>query len=141
MIYGGFMAGMRAAVTAPTWPDINGSLIPAALNELSPFSKNLVANPITIHFIHRGLAYLLLILIVAWWFKSNGIKNFKLFSRLRFGVIALVLLQVLLGILTLLFATNPNSLVVLGVTHQFVAMALVMVIISLIFILRKKQVI
>ncbi len=140
LIYGGFMAGLRAAITAPTWPDINGSMIPAAITELSPFTKNLVANPITIHFIHRGLAYLLTILIGTWWYKSRAVRNKELFNRLRITVIALVLLQVLLGILTVLNATYPNRLVALGVSHQFVAMVLLMIIISLLFIVRKKQV-
>lgn len=138
LIYGGFMAGLRAAVTAPTWPDINGSMIPAAMNELSPFSKNLVDNPITIHFIHRGLAYLLVVLIGFWWFRSRSVADKKLFSRLRLIVMLLVLLQVLLGILTVLNATYPDRLVVLGVSHQFTAMALLMVIVTLIFVVRKK---
>ena len=141
LIYGGFMAGLRAAITAPTWPDINGSMIPATISELSPFTKNLVANPITFHFIHRGLAYLLTMLIGIWWYKSRLIINKKLFSRLRIAVIALVLLQVLLGILTVLNATYPNRLVMLGVSHQFTAMALLMIIVSLLFIVKKKQVI
>ena len=140
LIYGGFMAGLRAAITAPTWPDINGSMIPAAISELSPFTKNLVANPITIHFIHRGLAYLLTILIGIWWYRSRVVINKKLFSRLRTTVLSLVLLQVLLGILTVLNATYPNRLVVLGVSHQFVAMVLLMIIVALLFIVRKKQV-
>jgi len=141
LIYGGFMAGLRAAITAPTWPDINGSMIPSSMNELSPFSKNLLANPITIHFIHRGLAYLLLVLIGIWWFTSKNILNYKLFNRLRNILLLLVLLQVLLGIFTLLNATYPNRLVWLGVSHQFIAMILLMVVVSLIFIVRKKQVI
>jgi len=141
LIYGGFMAGLRAAITAPTWPDINGSMIPSSMNELSPFSKNLLANPITIHFIHRGLAYLLLVLIGIWWFTSKNILNYKLFNRLRNILLLLVLLQVLLGIFTLLNATYPNRLVWLGVSHQFIAMILLMVMVSLIFIVRKKQVI
>ena len=140
LIYGGFMAGLRAAVTAPTWPDINGSIIPATMNELSPFSKNLVANPITIHFIHRGLAYLLVILIGGWWYKSKSIVNKKIFSRLRITVMLLVLLQLILGILTVLNATAPNMLVVFGVAHQFVAMVLLMVIVSLIFVVQRKHV-
>jgi heme A synthase len=53
----------------------------------------------------------------------------------------LVLLQVLLGILTVLNATYPNRLVVLGVSHQFVAMVLLMIIVSLLFVVRKKQVV
>jgi len=139
LIYGGFMAGLRAGITAPTWPDINGSMIPASISELSPFTKNLVANPITIHFIHRGLAYLLIILIGIWWYRSRLVVNKKLFSRLRITVMVLVLLQVLLGILTVLNATYPNRFVLLGVSHQFIAMILLMVLVSLLFVVRKKQ--
>lgn len=139
LIYGGFMAGLRAAVTAPTWPDINGSMIPSAMNELSPFTKNLVANPITIHFIHRGLAYLLLVLICIWWYKAGVVNENRLFTKLRSIVIMLVLLQVLLGIFTVLNATYPNRLVMLGVSHQFVAMVLLMMIVTLLFVVRKKQ--
>lgn len=137
LIYGGFMAGLRAAITAPTWPDINGSMIPASMNDLSPFSKNLVANPITIHFIHRGLAYLLMLLIAIWWLKSKIILKNKLFSKLRFTLLLLVLLQVLLGIFTVLNATHPNRLVLLGISHQFVAMSLLLTVVTLIFVVRK----
>ena len=140
LIYGAFMAGLRAAITAPTWPDINGSMLPA-MNELSPITKNLVSNPIAIHFIHRGLAYVLVVLIGMWWFKSRAIANNKLFNRLRITVVLLIFLQALLGILTVLNATYPNRLVALGVSHQFVAMILLMVIVSLLFVVRKKQVV
>jgi heme a synthase len=141
LIYGGFMAGLRAAITAPTWPTINGSMMPAAIAELSPFSKNLLANPITIHFIHRGLAYLLTVLVGIWWYRSRVIANKKLFSRLRITVVLLVLLQVLLGVLTVLNAAYSNRLVVLGVSHQFVAMLLLMIMVALLFVVQKKQVV
>lgn len=140
LIYGGFMAGLRAAITAPTWPDINGQLVPDSMHELSPFVQNLVNNPITIHFIHRGLAYLLVILVVLWWFKSKVDASSGIFKRLRLAVMLLVLLQVLLGILTVLNATYDNRLVVLGVLHQFVGILLVMALVSLIFVVRRKTV-
>ena len=139
LVYGAFMAGLRAAITAPTWPDINGSMFPAAMNELSPLTRNLVANPIAIHFIHRGLAYGLTFLIVWWWLSAKSVSNIILFSRLRITVMLLILLQVLLGVLTVMNATYSNRLVILGVSHQFVAMALLMVIVSLIFIVRKNK--
>jgi len=139
LIYGGFMAGMRAAITAPTWPDINGSMLPAGMAELSPFSANLVNNPLTVHFIHRGIAYVLVLLIGIWWFRSSVITGNKLFSRLRLMFLLLVLTQALLGILTVLNASQPNMLVTFGVLHQFVAMVLVMVIVSLLFILKRKK--
>ena len=140
LVYGGFMAGLRAAVAAPTWPDINGYLIPRFMNELSPAVKNFVYNPIAIHFIHRGLAYLLFVMILVWWFKSKSINGQKLFARLRTSVLALVILQVVLGILTVLNATHSGRLVFLGVAHQFTAMVLVMVLVCLLFIVRKKPV-
>jgi heme a synthase len=139
LIYGGFMAGLKASVSAPTWPDINGSMIPASISELSPFSRNLVANPLTIHFIHRGLAYLLVLLVAVWWVRSAAIKNNKLFSKLRRAFIFLILLQVLLGILTVLNATEPNRLVLLGVSHQFIAMIFLMVLVTLLFVVRKRS--
>jgi cytochrome c oxidase assembly protein subunit 15 len=138
LVYGGFMAGLKAAVSAATWPDINGSMIPDSMNELLPWSKNLVNNNITVHFIHRGLAYLLFVLVGIWWFKARQVKGNVLFNRLRFLAAALVTMQVLLGILTVLNATYNNRLVVFGVLHQCTAMLLLMCVTALLYVLRKK---
>jgi heme a synthase len=141
LIYGAFMAGLKAAVSAPTWPSINGSMVPATMNELSPWSKNLVSNNIMVHFIHRGLAYLLFILITVWYFKAGVIKKNRLFGKLRFRLLILVTLQLVLGIFTVLKSTQPNGLLLFGALHQFIAMLLVMCIITLLYLLRKKSVI
>ncbi|MEO5893738.1 MAG: COX15/CtaA family protein [Ferruginibacter sp.] len=138
LVYGAFMAGLRAAITAPTWPDINGQMIPTGMSELAPFTKNFAYNPITIHFIHRGLAYLLFCMIFFWWIKARIIKESRLFLRLRFWLLAMVSLQVLLGILTLLNATHTNRLVWLGVSHQFTAMLLVMTVVCLLFVVKRN---
>ena len=138
LIYGAFMAGLRAAISAPSWPDINGAMLPV-MNELSPVMKNWVSNPIAIHFIHRGLAYLLVVLAGIWWFRSRAMANNKLFNRLSITLVILVFLQVLLGIFTVLNATYPDRLVILGVSHQFIAMILLMVLVALLFVVRKKQ--
>ena len=140
LIYGGFMAGLKAAVVAPTWPDINGSIVPASMNELSPWTSNLVSNPITVHFIHRGLAYLLFILIVGWWIRSRSITGNTLFKRLRVSVLILILLQIILGICTVLNATYTNRLVFYGVAHQFVGMLLLITMVMLLYVVRKKPV-
>ena len=138
LVYGGFMAGLKAAVSAPTWPDINGKMIPPSMNELSPWPQNLVNNNIMVHFIHRGIAYLLFILIGYWWIVSRRIKGNVLFGRLRNAVLLLVLLQVVLGIFTVLNAVDPVRLAWLGVSHQFIAMMLLIVLICLLYTLRKK---
>ncbi|MEJ7587042.1 MAG: COX15/CtaA family protein [Ferruginibacter sp.] len=35
LVYGAFMAGLRTAIVAPTWPDINGKMIPTGMKELA----------------------------------------------------------------------------------------------------------
>lgn len=140
LIYGGFMAGIKAAIVAPTWPDMNGKMIPGNLTEMEPGIKNIVYNPITIQFIHRAIAYLLFIMAVYWFIKSKPIAGNILFNRLRNGFALLIILQVVLGILTVINATYTNRLVWLGVSHQFVAMILLMVLTGLLFVVRKKPV-
>ena len=138
LIYGGFMAGMRTAVMAPTWPDINGYLMPPGMATMSPVVKNIFYNPITIHFIHRGLAYLLFALVIIGWFKSKTISGNPLFAGLWLITVLLLIVQVLLGIFTVLNSMYAGRLAVLGVSHQFVGMLLVIVITNLLFITRRK---
>ncbi len=139
LIFGGFMAGLRAAISAPTWPDINGKMIPPSIGELEPPLRNIVYNPIAVHFIHRGIAYMLFILATCWLAVSKKVTGNPLYNTLRAGFPALVFLQVVLGILTVLNATYNNRLVWLGVIHQFTAMLILVVLVCLLFITRKRQ--
>ncbi|CAN5757175.1 COX15/CtaA family protein [soil metagenome] len=136
LIYGGFMAGLKAAMTAPTWPDINGQVFPATFNELSPWSQNLVNNKLAIHFIHRGLAYLLFIVVFVFYFRSGNINTNPAFKKLRIAMPILIIVQLLLGIFTVLNAANHTDFVWLGVAHQFTAMLLVLCIVTLMYIVR-----
>ncbi len=139
LIYGGFMAGLKAAASAPTWPTINGQWLPKSFNELSPFWKNLVNNKLTIHFIHRALAYVLLASILYFYLKSRNIAATKTFLAARQATIVLVTVQVLLGILALINATQPTAFVWIGVMHQFTAMLLLICITVLWFVVRKDK--
>jgi cytochrome c oxidase assembly protein subunit 15 len=139
LIYGAFMAGMKAAITAPTWPDINGHGIPPTLFEQVPILSNLVNNPITVHFVHRGLAYGILIITFLWWYRTRSVTGKTIFNRLRSALLLITCSQVLLGILTVINATYPNRLLWLGVAHQFTAMVLVMTVTGLVFIVRDRQ--
>lgn len=139
LIYGAFMAGLKAAVTAPTWPSINGAIIPQGMDELKPFGKNLLSNNITIHFIHRGLAYLLTVLIVVWYFKAAVLKANSLLNKWRIRILFVVLLQVVLGVLTVLNATDNSKLVMYGVLHQFTAMLLVISVTVILYLVKRKE--
>ena len=140
LIYGSLMAGLKAAQSAPTWPAINSYFIPPTLYELTPLSKNLISNNITVQFIHRALAYLLMVMIIIAWLRSGKIKNNRLLNFLRASVLFFVLVQVILGILTVINATVSNRFVLLGVSHQFIGMLLLMTVVSLFYVLRKKRI-
>jgi heme a synthase len=104
--YGALMAGHKAANIAPTWPRINGDWVPASLFSRKPFLQGLAGDPITVHFIHRGLAYLLLTGVLIWTIQAIRLPSPPGFFRpLRWLPLSLILLQILLGISSLL--TSP----------------------------------
>ncbi len=140
LIYGGFMAGLKAAVTAPTWPDINGTIIPPGTFSTGRLLYTMVNDPLAVHFIHRSIAYLLVLLIAGWWACSARVlKKNNLAGAFRNILFLLVLVQVILGILTVLNATHHNRLIGLGVAHQCTAMLLLADLICLLFIVREQQ--
>jgi cytochrome c oxidase assembly protein subunit 15 len=136
LIYGGFMAGLRTAAYAPTWPDINGYFIPPAVGTLPGLINDMVNNQFTIHLIHRSLAYLLFILILVGWWKSRKITGNILVRKSWLIALILILFQVLLGVLTVLNSPYADRMVWLGVSHQFVGMLLVMVFTFMVFLSR-----
>lgn len=139
LVYGGFMAGLKAAVVAPTWPDINGDFIPKNGWTLSPYMINFVNDPLVVHFMHRGIGYLLLILTILFFFKTKSLSASSVFNRYRWSFVVLVFTQICLGILTIINATDRNSLTWLGVLHQFTAILIALCITTLMFLLRKNR--
>jgi len=136
LIYGGFMAGLKAASTAPTWPSINGNFYPVGTAAFN-FIDNLINNPLMIHFIHRGIAYVILIVSIYFFVQSKSATGSKVFDKLRIGFLMLILLQVMLGVSALLASTSPAAFVYVGVAHQFTAMMLVICLVSMLYIVHK----
>ncbi len=143
LIYGALMAGHKAAAAAPTWPAVNGRLIPAGMMNKEGL-LDLIDNKITLHFIHRVLAYLLLITIVVLTIKLYKTKGSSFFHSVRRWPILLVVLQILLGILTVLNSVKivPNhwgSFEWLAQLHQLVAMLLLLSLTGVLYILGSKK--
>jgi len=139
LIYGAFMAGLHAAVSAPTWPDINGQWVPSEMNRLHPVWENWINNKITIQFIHRGLAYLIFILTVIWWKNSIKQTGNRLFYIIRILPVLLVTIQVLLGIFTVVLSPYGNNLVYFGVAHQTVGILFLLSLIAVLFTVRNRE--
>lgn len=132
ILLGGMMSGMKAALFYPTWPDMNGMLVPGVIVDPSnwtlsnfihydshPFMTGLV------QFLHRFCAYLLSILVVILGIKvfKASWDNFKLLKNAQILTLALLATQVILGIITLIY--SKGSIPVLwGVLHQGVALLL-----------------
>lgn len=110
LLFGALMAGHKAATAAATWPMINNEWLPVALFKETPWYINLIENKITVHFFHRNLAYLLTVLIVIWYYRSIKVTGSSLFTVSRFIPVALVFLQVVLGIVSVLVSPGiiPN---------------------------------
>lgn len=139
LIYGAFMAGLHAATAAPTWPRINGQWIPNEINNLSPRWKNFIDNKITIQFIHRAFAYILLVIVFVWGYMAFKLNGTTLFRRTRFIPVLLILMQVILGIATVILSPYGNNLVWFGVAHQLVAMLFLITIIFMLYIIRSSR--
>lgn len=139
LIYGAFMAGLHAATAAPTWPTINGQWVPDTMNRLTPGWKNILDNKITVQFIHRGFAYTLLILVIIWWVRAKKITGSSLFSKTRSVPFIFVVLQIILGITTVLLSPYGNNLVWFGVAHQLVAILFLMSFIFMLYIVRSDK--
>ncbi|TAM99826.1 MAG: hypothetical protein EPN39_05780, partial [Chitinophagaceae bacterium] len=89
--------------------------------------------------IHRGLAYLLVVLIIVWFFKALKSEKASLLHKICWLPLAIVFLQVILGVLTVLGSTIRIP-IDLAVAHQFGGMMLLEAIFIMIFLIRKKAV-
>jgi len=141
LIYGAFMAGLKAASSAPTWPDINGGYFPSAIAD-GLFA--LVNNSIAVQFIHRNLAYLIFFLIVFWTIGIAKEKRSRLFNSVKWLPLTLVCLQVILGIAAVLSSLNKlpqkwGSFEWNALLHQVVAMLLLLSLIMAFYLLTAKD--
>ena len=102
ILSGGLVAGTRAGFAYSTWPLMGASFIPPGLYAGTPAWLDAFEDITTIQFNHRMLAYLVFVLVMAFavvvWRRTPDRK-----VRVALGLmVAALLLQVTLGISTLL---------------------------------------
>jgi len=145
LFFGGVMSGMKAGLVFPTWPDMMGSYVPSVIFDSKNWSMETFNNydkgsfvPALIHFVHRGLAYILTILGIILFFK--GRRDPSNMNNKPFTIFLILLLsQVVLGILTVINCKGTIPLL-LGVLHQGFALLLLSVVLYLVFIVRRQTV-
>lgn len=118
LIYGAFLAGTKAGWAYSTFPTMNGEWFPTGGLALEPVLANLVENGFFIHWLHRLLGTILLLVLCA-----NALYRRRQAGSAGASVILVLigLAQYGLGVATVVFHV-PVSL---GVAHQFVAILLV----------------
>jgi cytochrome c oxidase assembly protein subunit 15 len=142
LVYGAFMAGLKAAMSAATWPTINGDWIPGKL-----MLQSFIDHPINIHFMHRQLAYLLFTLLMFWFgaaTKAAKTNPGNLLGKTKWWPFILVITQVLLGIVTVLSAPKIQfgkfgQFEIMAELHQLVAMFLLMALVINLYVVKRKS--
>jgi cytochrome c oxidase assembly protein subunit 15 len=100
-----------------------------------------IENKITVHFIHRGLAYLLSLLTLVWTIIAYRTITPALFRKTRWVPFAMVFLQVLLGITAVLTSPHivPNRWGVfewIAQLHQVVGMLYLLTMVFMLYLVR-----
>lgn len=119
---GALVAGSKAALVCTTFPLMNGHYYPVEMNfsnsDVYEFSTKLL-----FQFIHRNTAYLIFFYVLFLFYKTKNVAAQFQFHRTRWFLLIMVCIQVLLGILTLLYSQGKVP-VILGVLHQLGAFLL-----------------
>jgi cytochrome c oxidase assembly protein subunit 15 len=114
IIYGAFVAGLKAGLFYNTFPSMGREFFPETIFAYDPFWKNFFENPAGVQFVHRYLAYFVVVVVVFVWESTRKMKLTTLQRKASNVMVGVVFVQFLLGIITLLFSVP----VVMGVLHQ-----------------------
>jgi cytochrome c oxidase assembly protein subunit 15 len=121
IVWGAFVAGLRAGLVYNTFPFMAGHLLPAHMFAFDPPLSNFVQNAGTVQWVHRLLGTALLIAVLVFFRRVRRAGPDRASRRLNHALVALVAAQYLLGVVTLLFRVPVG----LGVLHQAGAAAIV----------------
>ena len=117
---GAFVSGMDAGTIYNTWPMMGSNYFPDDNNISNLFDLSVFSDPSLVQFLHRNLAYLIIVFYIYILFKiyRNNLK--KLYVPIHLIGLFLVI-QVILGILTLL----NGAQIYLASMHQISSIFLV----------------
>ena len=114
ILAGGFVAGTRAGLTYNTFPLMDGRLLPAGYAELHPLWLNWFENIVAVQFDHRVLAVATVTAVFLLWAAGMRANLPKPARKALHALLATAVLQVALGISTLLLVVP----IPLAAAHQ-----------------------
>jgi len=126
---GAFVSGMDAGQIYNSWPLMGSSYFPDDNKFINLFSLEAFSDPSLVQFMHRNLAYFILLFYLLILIKvyKNNLNNFFYAVNLL-GI--LLIIQILLGIMTLIYGAQ----ILLASMHQTSSIFLVSSSVYLIFL-------
>jgi len=123
ILLGALVAGIDAGRAYVDWPLMNGQFLPSESFDYTPFWTNFFENSALVQFNHRMLGYtVFLVTVYAWWQSRKSALNSV---RSSFNlVMVMVLIQMTLGITTVLYAAPWQ----VAIVHQIGAIALIVLV-------------
>ncbi len=129
IVIGAFVSGMDAGQIYNSWPLMGSTYFPDDNNYSNIFKISAFSDPSLVQFMHRNLAYLILIFYLIIAYKVYKEKLAQLYLAIK--LVGLILfIQILLGILTLLYGAQ----IVLASMHQISSIFLVSFSVYLLFL-------
>jgi cytochrome c oxidase assembly protein subunit 15 len=137
IIYGAFVAGLKAGKFYPTFPKMGDDWVPYAIEEAIGKSGfiSFLESPFVVQFMHRWIAVIVAVMVIFLFLK--GLKM-SLTSLQRKGLLFLfiaLIIQFTLGVLTIVNLTP----IFLGVVHQLGAVVLLSAVLISIYSFRAKK--
>ena len=126
IIIGAFVSGLDAGMIYQTWPKMNHSYFPDDINIFEFNLFNFFDNQSFVQFLHRSVAYLIIGFAIYIGFKMLINKQEEYYKN-YFIVFFILLIQVLLGIFTLISGLN----LFLASLHQITSVILVFSVLKL----------
>lgn len=120
---GAFVAGLKAGYSYTNFPLMGETFFPSA-NLIT--SEPLFYNGVVLQFIHRWFAFVVVLSLGALLYVARPYQEMHNQTK---WLIALVILQITLGIITLLMHVP----IVLGVAHQFVAIVILLLLVKILY--------
>lgn len=133
LFLGGIMSGMKAGLFYPSWPDMNGEIIPQIVlnnniwnvEEWIHYDVTGLA-PAVVQLLHRGTAYVLFLLGLALFYRFYYRSKNAVLKKSAMVFMAVLITQVILGIITVIMCKGSIP-VLWGVMHQAGALILLTV--------------
>jgi cytochrome c oxidase assembly protein subunit 15 len=116
ILIGALVAGIDAGRSYTDWPLMGGQIFPASAFVLDPVWRNFFESPGLVQFIHRVTGYLLFAFTIVVWLRGRTSSHPT--TRTAFNaVLAAMSLQILLGIVTVLYGAPVH----IAIFHQLLA--------------------